>query len=506
MKRNINFGRFDYCLITVIVSGILLATINYIYNRSLWVDESMLALNIVNKSYADLLKPLDNIQVAPIGFLYLEKTLVLLFGGYDWVLRIVPFVSYLFCIPLLYILAKKLDFDNTTSLFATALFSINITLLSYSSEVKQYSSDILISLLLVLTSLDFIQSEIQSKKRIILYSLIGSILVWFSNVSVIILFTMGLYCLYRIYNTFDKKFVPIIIPILCWGVSFLAYYFLFAHKNPVVALMKEYWAGVGGVFMPLNIFSKEFYIFLFNQTNLFFEFSLGFGSTWLFPCALFGLGLFALRKRKDILYILLFPMITHLLLSSLKLYPFDTRLVLYLIPYFVMVISMGAVFAYNKVLDVAKVKMPKYLLLLVFAYPYFIDYKMLPMKKEEIKLGLEYLEENILPNDKLYIYYGATPAFTFYKDKYGNVSKTDREIMFSAGRKDYSGFEKDASKVKENTWLLFSHIYPFFGENKGEEERYIIKQIENQKHSVLNKMRFEGGSVYKVERKENLQE
>ena len=60
----------------IILFGTLLRLTQYLSNRSLWLDEANLALNIVNRSFLQLLKPLDNNQGAPIGFLMLERSAV----------------------------------------------------------------------------------------------------------------------------------------------------------------------------------------------------------------------------------------------------------------------------------------------------------------------------------------------------------------------------------------------------------------------------------------------
>ncbi|MDE5108199.1 MAG: hypothetical protein O4808_14405, partial [Trichodesmium sp. St17_bin3_1_1] len=57
----------------IIAFGVALRLIQYLSNRSLWADEAVLALNIVNRSYLELMQPLDYDQGAPIGFLIVEK-------------------------------------------------------------------------------------------------------------------------------------------------------------------------------------------------------------------------------------------------------------------------------------------------------------------------------------------------------------------------------------------------------------------------------------------------
>ncbi len=52
----------------LVIFGVLLAFTQFIYNRSLWLDEAMLALNIIHSNSQELLKPLTYRQAAPILF------------------------------------------------------------------------------------------------------------------------------------------------------------------------------------------------------------------------------------------------------------------------------------------------------------------------------------------------------------------------------------------------------------------------------------------------------
>jgi len=73
-----------------IVFGILVRLRQYLFDRSLWLDESFLALNIIHRSAAGLLKPLDYNQAAPLGFLLLQKAAARYLGSGELVLRLRP--------------------------------------------------------------------------------------------------------------------------------------------------------------------------------------------------------------------------------------------------------------------------------------------------------------------------------------------------------------------------------------------------------------------------------
>src|SRR5216684_7540728 len=73
--------------------GILFRLRQYLFDRSLWLDEADLVLNVIHRSPSELLKPLDYHQGAPLGFLMLEKSAVLGFGNDEMALRLVPFLS-----------------------------------------------------------------------------------------------------------------------------------------------------------------------------------------------------------------------------------------------------------------------------------------------------------------------------------------------------------------------------------------------------------------------------
>ncbi|MCI0553542.1 MAG: hypothetical protein L0287_21560, partial [Anaerolineae bacterium] len=91
----------------ILLAGFLLRLRQYLTGRSLWLDEAMLALNIVNRDFIDLFKPLDYDQGAPIGFLLFEKTFSLILGRNEFSLRLFPFLVGVASLWLFYLLLKR---------------------------------------------------------------------------------------------------------------------------------------------------------------------------------------------------------------------------------------------------------------------------------------------------------------------------------------------------------------------------------------------------------------
>ena len=133
MKQRVSSFIYSPKIAWIIIGfGILIRLIQYLYNRSLWADEAVLALNIVNRSYLELLQPLDYDQAAPIGFLLVEKLAVQLFGNNEYALRLFPLFSGIISLLLFYQLAKRF-IPKAAIPIALALFASLNYLVYYAS-------------------------------------------------------------------------------------------------------------------------------------------------------------------------------------------------------------------------------------------------------------------------------------------------------------------------------------------------------------------------------------
>ena len=175
--------------LAAVALGCLLRIVQYLLNRSLWMDEAYLSLNILHRSFAGLCRSLDYHQGAPIGFLLLEKSAVRWLGGSEYALRLLPLLAGIASVLLFYWLAKKVLPANAVPI-AVGLFAISPALIYYSAEVKQYSGDAAIAILLYCLTIEGSKSEWKAG-RTALVALVGAIAIWMSHSSVFVLAGIG---------------------------------------------------------------------------------------------------------------------------------------------------------------------------------------------------------------------------------------------------------------------------------------------------------------------------
>src|SRR5262245_40705023 len=132
-------------IFALVVFGIALRIVPLVSDRCLWLDEAMLALNLVNRSPRQLLEPLDWNQGAPVGFLLAVKGTISAFGASEWALRLVPFLAS--CAGLFGFawVARRL-LPTYSALIAMGLLALSPYLISYAAECKQYASDAAIAI------------------------------------------------------------------------------------------------------------------------------------------------------------------------------------------------------------------------------------------------------------------------------------------------------------------------------------------------------------------------
>ena len=231
----------------LLLLGVLLRLRQYLTGRSLWADEAMLALNIVNRNFGGMFQPLDYDQGAPIGFLLVEKIFNSILGKNEFALRLFPLLVGLLSLWLFYLLLKRIT--NGAGLFtALALFAFNPRLVYYSSEVKQYILDVAVTIALLLIAAPVFNPS-PRKKDFAWLALAGLLALWFSHPALFVLAGIGLALVIVYLKRRDVASLRFVIGMgILWVLDIGLLYLLILKDLSQNAYMREYWQGA---FLPM---------------------------------------------------------------------------------------------------------------------------------------------------------------------------------------------------------------------------------------------------------------
>ncbi len=435
--------------------GFVLRINQYLYKSSIWQDEAVLALNIINRSFFGLFKPLSFDQSAPAGFLVLIKIMVNFFGNNEYSLRFFTLFAALTSIVLFYFLGKRFLLGKNL-IFALMFFVFSTPLITYSNMLKQYSVDLAVGLALYIIFLQSLNSRLNIRKFLILTCL-GLVSIWFSQTAVIILASLGLYIFFALLR--KKKIKELSLYLVIFATSIASFFVNYkivlqpAISNPN---LKNFW---NYAFAPWPFWSNlDWYK---NNFIAVFRFPLGLNSP-IIGLALFVLGGFYFYKdNKKNFTLLILPILITLFLSMFKLYPFTVRFLIFLTPFFYIFIAygLGKIFSKkNIVLFIIGV-----IFLLIIAVPLVLkaanDFGGHPVI-ESNRPVMEYYLGNRQPGDALYIYYGATAQYKYYLGYF--KAKSSANTIYGVDRMkgvDVFDYVQDINKLRgrKRIWIFFSH-------------------------------------------------
>lgn len=442
-----------------IALGIIIRLAQYISNRSLWGDEAYIALNIVNRSYLELLQPLDYDQAAPPGFLWIEKLAVQLFGNNEYALRLFPLIAGIVSLFALYQIGKwtvsALALPIALILFASLKYP-----LYYATEVKQYSSDVMVGLLLCLLLIP-LRDQILKKSKVFLLGFLGIVAMWFSHTAIFVLGGIELACLITSSTQKRKSIIINRLPAyLIWVIGFALYYFLLISKSFKNEALQTAWSPE----YPKSIFDLLWFLDSFGR---FFHKPLGFGGIAdgiaIFTFVIGGIILY--RSNRIKLLILVSPILATLTATYLHKYPFRTRLILFLVPYFILIIAEGTAFLLSQVnlANFNQTKKRNYLGILAIIISSLLilpnlfqagSFLFQPETKYEIRPVIAHIKEHQQPNDVLFGDGGGTSAqLEYYAEKHG-YSKS----QYVVGYNDFLKREAISDQVWEDYKRQFSQL------------------------------------------------
>lgn len=154
-----------------VILGLILRVARYAQNLPLWSDECFLAVNFIQRGFLDLVQPLDNGQICPLLFLWVERALVMLLGYSEYSLRLFPLVCGLAGMFLFERLAR-MTLRGGPLLLAVGIFAVSVHPIRHAAEAKPYASDLLVSLLLTTAAAAWLRERDRSRWLWVLMALL----------------------------------------------------------------------------------------------------------------------------------------------------------------------------------------------------------------------------------------------------------------------------------------------------------------------------------------------
>lgn len=462
------------CWVLVAV-GAVLRLAQYAFNRSLWSDEASLALAVIGLSGNELLQPLPQSQLAPVGFLLLENLAVSAFGTGELALRLVPLTAGLVSLPLFLAVARRCLVLPAVPV-AMALFALADPLVYYASEAKPYAVEVAFGLLLIWAALQ-VDPRRLAFGQIAGLGLIGAVAVWFAHPTVFVMagVAVALVGANLAGNGRSASTRRLLAALLPWGLSFALCYTLLLERSVSNGELVTFWEARSAfpVFPPQSL--AELAWFPGSILHLMKE-ALGADAVRI-SAILAGLGAVSLFARsRTALALLAGPLLATLIAACFQLYPFRGRPILFLAPVLALLVAEGVGFLWlRRPRPLKALAVAVLLLLLLPAAGRAVYHLTEPRVHEELRPTLDYVERHRREGDLLYVYYGADEAFVYYADRFGYER---RDYVTGVNSRDrWQGYVSDLSQLRgrDRVWLVFSHGYT---SGTLSEEEFFVRHLD----------------------------
>ncbi len=355
-KRLSSFGQIQVTSETwtwiLVAIGVLLRILEYADRRRLYMDERSLLENLVGLGTFDFTSTLTEHQLAPPGFLVVERLMVRSPFPVIPAARLVPLVSAIVSMFLMRSVARRFLAAHAVPI-AVGLFALNDWLLYYSTEIKQYSTELALTLAAWLLAAGpggtspRGQPAAMTKRRMLLLTVAGAASVWFSYPLTFGLAAIGTYWIADAALRKEwRKTLGFVAMSLAWAASFAVCYHV---SHGILTKERFIWDWWYFAFLPIPPRSLEDVVRVSLQLlNLLNSPSgvltpLGVIHSAFLALALFLLGGYSLGRRSlGGLYLVVAPLPFAVLASALHQYPFHGRLLIFLVPMVHLLVAEGA--------------------------------------------------------------------------------------------------------------------------------------------------------------------
>jgi hypothetical protein len=450
--------------------GLAMRLFQYLVNRSLWLDEAVLANLIVGRGVRELLLPGSTGPIAP-GFLLVSKATTLA-GTSEYVLRILPLAAGMGALGLFVVVARR-HLGAVSAVVAVALFAASPFLIYYTSEFKQYSTDAAITVLILFATPSLLGSPI-TLRRALLLGVAGIAVVFFSFPCIFVLGAVTLTRAVVAARQRDWHAVYLLMAVgVFWAIAFGVPYLLLLRRIADSGYLPGYLQGFWEEgFIPVPPRNLADLLWLPAALGRIFRDPLGpmdFRGDLLDRLHVWGgmaaavAGVVSLwLRRRSLLAVVLLTLALALLGSALRVYPFGDsrptggRVLVFLAPLFILLMAEGV----GRLLTSrwwSSRAVGGALLLTVLVPPLAEAMQKVPYGRTEIKSLLAYIQEHKQAGDVVFVNYDIKAPFQFYRERFGFHRKEYMLGTCSRRRPVEYLNQLDALRGHGRVWVLFAN-------------------------------------------------
>ncbi len=319
--------------------GIALRLAIYLHGKSLWIDEAMLGLNIVERSYGQLLERLDCMQVAPPLFLFISRFMSVSWGHLEYSLRLFPLVCGSIALVLMARLLLELS-SRFSALCAVAIAAFGLSQVQWATSFKQYASDELCAVLILITAVGWERFSVRT--RYALAALLPA-LVWVSYTSVFVLSGLAAVALsFALKERRGPKRGALIVFLCSMAVASSSVYAAAVQKSVGYGAMVKFWAD--GFPQP------PYATWLFDKLVNIFGSAVDLKpvAPLILGVCIWGAWSLAKSERWPVVMLATVTLLSAVAAASLRIYPLvGGRLTIYWAPFALLFLASGLDAAYR---------------------------------------------------------------------------------------------------------------------------------------------------------------
>ncbi len=328
-----------------VVAGAIFRINEYQSHREWWKDEESLRLNVVGRPIFELDRTLVEHQLAPPGYLVTVRIWSRVMGGSTWSLRLPALLFGTTVLVAFGWLARRVV-DPTAVPVVVALAAVSDELIYYATEFKQYASDLLIVLICLRMGLDLAERP-WTTARLAGAAWIGGLAAWFAHPSAFILAGVGLTLVMQAIGGRRWKRLGVLVGLGAFWLANIAGCYVVSDRM-IAARSREFlwtWWDFAFLRIPPHSVAEARTVF-WQFANVFInpvglETPINPVVTGLTGMALWWVGLVVLWKKglRSAVGMLLWPVVLAVLAAVLRHYPFHGRVLMFLVPSFLLPIS-----------------------------------------------------------------------------------------------------------------------------------------------------------------------